>query len=277
MRILLIEDDSMIGRAVRAGLTDAGFSVDWVLDGRAAELSLANGHHDLAVLDLGLPNKDGMEVLASVRAAGSGMPVLIASARDGVGDRIAGLNAGADDYVLKPFDLDELIARIRAVLRRHAGGCDAAAELRRDHARPGAPRRHAAWRSRCAVGARVRRARGLDAAARRGAVAPEARRVGLSLGRRSRQQCHRSAPAQPAQEARQRHASAMCAASVTASAGNDAFAATPPARMDPGRLERGRAGARRGVVLRDARGDGRDLRREPQAGGACRGEPSALR
>ena len=122
MRILLIEDDSMIGRAVRAGLTDAGFSVDWVLDGRSAELSLANGHHDLAVLDLGLPNKDGMQVLASVRAAGSGMPVLIASARDGVGDRIAGLNAGADDYVLKPFDLDELIARIRAVLRRHAGG-----------------------------------------------------------------------------------------------------------------------------------------------------------
>jgi two-component system response regulator QseB len=122
MRILLIEDDSMIGKAVCAGLSDAGFTVDWVVDGRAAELALAHRDHDLAILDLGLPRKDGMEVLASLRAQGNAMPVLIASARDGVSDRIAGLNAGADDYVLKPFDLDELVARIRAVLRRHAGG-----------------------------------------------------------------------------------------------------------------------------------------------------------
>jgi two-component system, OmpR family, response regulator QseB len=121
MRILLIEDDAMIGKAVRSGLADAGFAVDWVTDGRAAELALANDVYDLAVLDLGLPKKDGMAILASMRSMGNAMPVLIASARDAVRDRIAGLEAGADDYVLKPFDLDELLARVRALLRRNAG------------------------------------------------------------------------------------------------------------------------------------------------------------
>jgi two-component system response regulator QseB len=121
MRILLIEDDAMIGKAVRRGLAQAGFAVDWVTDGRAAELSLANGVYDLAILDLGLPKKDGMAVLAALRGMGNSMPVLIASARDTVRDRIAGLEAGADDYVLKPFDLDELVARVRALLRRRAG------------------------------------------------------------------------------------------------------------------------------------------------------------
>lgn len=121
MRILLIEDDIMIGKAVQHGLSQAGFAVDWVTDGRAAELSLANGVYDLAVLDLGLPKKDGMAILATLRGQGNPMPVLIASARDTVRDRIAGLEAGADDYVLKPFDLDELVARVRALLRRHAG------------------------------------------------------------------------------------------------------------------------------------------------------------
>ena len=121
MRILLIEDDAMIGKAVRRGLADAGFAVDWVTDGRAAELALANDVYDLAVLDLGLPKKDGMAILASMRSMGNAMPVLIASARDAVRDRIAGLEAGADDYVLKPFDFDELVARVRALLRRNAG------------------------------------------------------------------------------------------------------------------------------------------------------------
>jgi two-component system response regulator QseB len=121
MRILLIEDDAMIGKALQRGLSDAGFTVDWVTDGRAAELALGVGIYDLAVLDLGLPHKDGMEILAQLRSSGNAMPVLIASARDTVRDRIAGLEAGADDYVLKPFDLDELIARVRALLRRHAG------------------------------------------------------------------------------------------------------------------------------------------------------------
>lgn len=121
MRILLIEDDAMIGKAVRSGLADAGFAVDWVTDGRAAELALSNGVYDLAVLDLGLPKKDGMAILASLRSMGNAMPVLIATARDTVRDRIAGLEAGADDYVLKPFDLDELVSRVRALLRRSAG------------------------------------------------------------------------------------------------------------------------------------------------------------
>ncbi|MDE2081754.1 MAG: response regulator [Burkholderiales bacterium] len=121
MRILLVEDDAMIGKAVRQGLVAAGFAVDWASDGREAELALANGVYDLVVLDLGLPRKDGMALLATLRGAGNPVPVLIASARDAVRDRIAGLEAGADDYVLKPFDLDELIARVRALLRRHAG------------------------------------------------------------------------------------------------------------------------------------------------------------
>ena len=121
MRILLIEDDAMIGKSVRQGLSQAGFAVDWVTDGRAAELSLDTGVYDLAILDLGLPKKDGMAVLSTLRGMGNSMPVLIASARDTVRDRISGLEAGADDYVLKPFDLDELVARVRALLRRHAG------------------------------------------------------------------------------------------------------------------------------------------------------------
>jgi two-component system response regulator QseB len=122
MRLLLVEDDAMIGRAVRQGLVVAGFTVDWVTDVRAAELALANGVYDLAVLDLGLPAKDGMSVLRELRGRRDALPVLIVTARDAVADRIEGLNAGADDYVLKPFDLDELVARVRALLRRRAGG-----------------------------------------------------------------------------------------------------------------------------------------------------------
>lgn len=121
MRLLLVEDDAMIGRAMRQGLGDAGFVVDWVTDGRAAELALANGVYDLALLDLGLPGKDGMVLLRELRERRDAMPVLVVTARDAVADRIAGLNEGADDYVLKPFDLDELVARVRALLRRRAG------------------------------------------------------------------------------------------------------------------------------------------------------------
>ena len=122
MRLLLAEDDPMIGRAARQGLGDAGFTVDWVTDGRAAELAIANGVYDLVLLDLGLPGKDGMALLREVRGRRDPLPVLIISARDAVADRIEGLNVGADDYVLKPFDLDELVARVRALLRRRAGG-----------------------------------------------------------------------------------------------------------------------------------------------------------
>jgi two-component system, OmpR family, response regulator QseB len=121
MRILLIEDDPMIGAAVQQGLEQAGFVVDWVVDGQVASQSLSNGVYDLAVLDLGLPRRDGMNVLTTLRGMKNSIPVLITSARDTVQDRIAGLEAGADDYLLKPFDLDELVARVRALVRRHAG------------------------------------------------------------------------------------------------------------------------------------------------------------
>src|SRR6187549_2984667 len=121
MRLLLVEDDAMIGESVRLGLRRDGFTVDWVRDGRAAELALANAVYDLMLLDLGLPKKDGLEVLKTLRRGGNKIPVLVLTARDAVGDRIAGLDAGADDYLVKPFDLDELSARIRALLRRRSG------------------------------------------------------------------------------------------------------------------------------------------------------------
>jgi two-component system response regulator QseB len=125
MRVLLVEDDPMIGRAVSAGLQDGGYAVDWVRDGGEAELALANGVYDLALLDLGLPRRDGMDILKSVRRAQSEerrkLPILIITARDSVADRVAGLDEGADDYLVKPFDLDELLARARAVIRRHEG------------------------------------------------------------------------------------------------------------------------------------------------------------
>jgi two-component system response regulator QseB len=125
MRLLLVEDDPMIGEGVRKGLRQDGFTVDWVRDGAAAELAAANDVYDLVVLDLGLPRKDGLDVLAALRRKGNSIPVLILTARDAVADRIKGLDSGADDYVLKPFDLDELAARIRALLRRRAGRADA--------------------------------------------------------------------------------------------------------------------------------------------------------
>ena len=121
MRVLLVEDDSMIGESVKKGLRQDGFAVDWVEDGEAAEAALASHTYDLMVLDLGLPRKSGLDVLRSLRSGGHDLPVLIATARDEVPSRVEGLDAGADDYLIKPFDLDELAARIRAILRRRAG------------------------------------------------------------------------------------------------------------------------------------------------------------
>jgi two-component system, OmpR family, response regulator QseB len=121
MRLLLVEDDSMIGEAAREGLRHEGHSGDWVRDGREAEASVASTAYDLVLLDLGLPRRDGLSVLRSWRSRGENVPVLIITARDAVTDRIAGLDAGADDYLVKPFDLDELSARVRAVMRRKSG------------------------------------------------------------------------------------------------------------------------------------------------------------
>lgn len=121
MRILLVEDDSLLGDGLRAGLRQLGFQVDWVRDGEAAERELRTDSYVAAVLDLGLPRKDGLDVLASVRRTGVSTPVLVLTARDAVHERIRGLDAGADDYVVKPVDLDELAARLRALVRRAHG------------------------------------------------------------------------------------------------------------------------------------------------------------
>ena len=121
MRLLLIEDDPMIGRAVQDGLSRAGFTVDWATDGSSGEAAIGNAVYDAVLLDLGLPRVDGLSLLRRLRGRRDNVPVLIISARDAVSERVSGLNAGADDYLLKPFDLDELVARVRALLRRHAG------------------------------------------------------------------------------------------------------------------------------------------------------------
>jgi two-component system, OmpR family, response regulator len=121
LRVLLAEDDPMIGASIRQGLRQDGFAVDWVEDGRAAEQALLQSVHDALVLDLGLPRRTGLEILGAMRRRGDTRPVLVLTARDAVADRVAGLDAGADDYLVKPFDLDELAARLRALLRRGAG------------------------------------------------------------------------------------------------------------------------------------------------------------
>jgi two-component system OmpR family response regulator/two-component system response regulator QseB len=132
MRLLLVEDDRMIGDSLRSALRLDGYAVDWVRDAAAAQGTLASERFDLVLLDLGLPSggkasasgeraADGLDVLRGLRARQDSTPVIVLTARDGLGDRVAGLDAGADDYLVKPFELDELNARIRAVLRRHSG------------------------------------------------------------------------------------------------------------------------------------------------------------
>ncbi|HVH84978.1 MAG TPA: response regulator [Steroidobacteraceae bacterium] len=121
MRLLLVEDDPMIGEAIRAGLRREGFTIDWVTDGGSAGQALDTEPFELLLLDLGLPGGDGLQLLKTLRGRGSALPVLIITARDAVADRVAGLDAGADDYLVKPFALEELAARIRALLRRKSG------------------------------------------------------------------------------------------------------------------------------------------------------------
>ena len=121
MRILLVEDDALLGDGVRAGLRLADYAVDWVQDGEMASSALRHHSYDACVLDLGLPRRDGLSVLKELRERGSNLPVLILTARDSNADKIAGLDNGADDYLTKPFDLAELQARLRALLRRASG------------------------------------------------------------------------------------------------------------------------------------------------------------
>lgn len=121
MRLLVVEDDPMIGESMQRGLKKSGLAVDWVRDGKSAELALENGVYDLMILDLGLPRKSGLELLNQLRERGNDLPVLIVTARDTVEDKVAGLNSGADDYLVKPFDFNELNARVNAIMRRRSG------------------------------------------------------------------------------------------------------------------------------------------------------------
>lgn len=121
MRALIVEDDPMIGRAILTGLKASGYATDWVRDGCDGEAAIGDGHYDVAILDLALPRRNGLDILRSVRRARLEIPILVVTASDSVADRIEGLDDGADDYLTKPFDLDELLARMRAVIRRRAG------------------------------------------------------------------------------------------------------------------------------------------------------------
>ncbi len=121
MRILLVEDDSMIGEALSVALKDSAYAVDWVKDGATASTALEHGEHQAVLLDLGLPKRDGLEVLRRLRLGGNTVPVIVITARDSVADRVQGLDFGADDYLVKPFDINELLARLRAVIRRQGG------------------------------------------------------------------------------------------------------------------------------------------------------------
>lgn len=121
MRVLIVEDDTLLGDGIRAGLSQQGYAADWVEDGNAAETAMMANQYDLVVLDLGLPKRSGLEVLRDMRAKGMDIPVIILTARDTVEDRVKGLDSGADDYITKPFELDELTARIRALMRRRGG------------------------------------------------------------------------------------------------------------------------------------------------------------
>jgi two-component system response regulator QseB len=124
MRVLLVEDDRMIAQGLQTALRQDGYAVDWMGDGRAADAALHNARFDLVLLDLGLPERDGLSVLRELRRRGDATPVIILTARDDTQDRIDGLDAGADDYIVKPFDLDEVAARMRSVLRRANGRAD---------------------------------------------------------------------------------------------------------------------------------------------------------
>lgn len=121
MRVLLVEDDAMIGESIRLSLMRDNYTVDWVRDGRMAESAAANEHFDLVLLDLGLPGRSGLEILRGLRASKKNIPVIVVTARDAVDDRVKGLDCGADDYVVKPFDMDELSARMRSAVRRSTG------------------------------------------------------------------------------------------------------------------------------------------------------------
>ena len=201
MRILLVEDDRMIAEGVRKALRSDGFAVDWVQDGDAALTALGGETYDLLLLDLGLPKRDGIDVLRTLRARGLALPVLIVTARDAVADRVKGLDAGADDYLVKPFDLDELGARMRALIRRQAGRSES---LIRHGALTLDPASHQVTLDGAPVALSAREFALLEAllARGRGAVEEPARGEDVRLGRGDRQQHGRGLHPRAAQEAR---------------------------------------------------------------------------
>ena len=202
MRILVVEDDPLLGDGIKAGLAQAGFTVDWVKDGVAGELALRTEFHAAVVLDLGLPRLAGLEVLRRMRAEGNKTPVLILTARDAIEDRIKGLDSGADDYMVKPFDLHELAARLRALIRRSAGEAAPVLRVRRHRAgsgrAPGAVQRQA----RRAAGAGICAAPRFDAQRGESSDARAAIGAAVCLGRRGRKQRHRRPHPSSAPEAR---------------------------------------------------------------------------
>jgi DNA-binding response OmpR family regulator len=143
MRVLLVEDDPMIGESVKTSLMRENCVVDWVLDGKLVETAVSTEHFDLVLLDLGLPGKSGLEVLQSLRQKKITIPVIVVTARDAVDDRIKGLDAGADDYVVKPFDMNELGARIRSILRRSSGRAETNIDIAGIRLEPNS---HQVWR-----------------------------------------------------------------------------------------------------------------------------------
>ena len=203
MRLLLVEDDAMIGEAVLQVLRAEHYAVDWVRDGVMADAALRSEQYDLVLLDLGLPKRDGLDVLRALRSRRASVPVLVATARDAVGDRIAGLDAGADDYVVKPYDIDELLARIRALLRRSAGRGEPVFGAQGREPEPGHPRSHGARPAGIAVSPRMGRAGAAAGPPRRGAVARPAGRKTVQLEGRCQQQRGRGVYPRRAQKARQ--------------------------------------------------------------------------
>ncbi len=194
MRILLVEDDEMIGSAIVQALKDAAYAVDWVHDGESATGALMNNEHDAVLLDLNLPKRDGIEVLRSLRAQKSKAPVIILTARDALADRIAGLDAGADDYLTKPFEISELLARLRAVSRRLGDHGDNA--MRCGKLTVNAATHMAVYGdTECRLTSRefaLRPNERVNTSSRHSFIAKPVGAKSLSVGSTGRKQCHRS-------------------------------------------------------------------------------------
>ena len=202
MRVLLVEDDRMIGSAVQQALKDAAYAVDWVTDGEAAIHAAESETYELALLDLGLPKADGRDVLRRLRLLGRKLPVIIVTARDGVEDRIDGLDLGADDYLVKPFEIRELLARMRAVLRREASGSTSLLSNGKLHLDPATREACFQGKTRTAQRTRVRAAASPVGTAGSDPVARRARTANLRLERGGREQRHRVPDPHGSQETR---------------------------------------------------------------------------